>query len=1844
MKKGLIIPILILLVLFNNCKSKDDQQSAHSPFHNAISAFTSGQISAGSSVVIEFTSPPKGAEPGQEVEDILRISPSVEGKTVWAGDRTLVFKPAEKLPSGTEYKVKVNLPSVMPKEKDPFHFTFRTIPQEAWLSTMNIGPVSLSESSTYRSEIKLTLADIANKEEVRKNISVDYQGKPITPDITRLDNRHYLIATSGHERGEKQRELEFHIKKGPLSPNEEKSLKKIIPAKDEFKILSTKKESAPQNVITITFSDPIAPDQDISGLFRLGDTDMDWNIDNNRVHLYPGENTRGEIELLVLPEVRNAKGKSLRTAGKFQFSFSSEKPQVEIVGDGTVIPYSEGLYMPFRAVSLNAVRVRVIKIYEHNIGHFLQTNRLSGSSGLKRAGRLVHRQRIKLNNDPTLDPGQWNTFSLDLSKFIQPDPGAIYRVEMGFEKQDANYTCVGEQNNNNEKQNDEQELDLEETDGDFWDTPNRYYSTAPHSRPENYSWRDRDNPCAASYYTRDKWISKNVLASNLGLMVKGGKNGSYHATATDLRSTEPLKGVEVELYNLQMVKIGKGQTNAEGSAIIQTEGTPFLMIAKDGKQRGYLRMDEGRTLPIDRFDVSGETVKKGLKGFIFGERGVWRPGDSIFISFMPMETEKGSLPPNHPVTFELINPRGKQIEKQLSTHPKNRLYTFRTKTAEDAQTGYWMARVTMGGVVFNKQLRIETIRPNRLKTTLKFPGNLLQSGEMTRFEINAEWLHGSPASELKTDVRMNVSHNTTQFESFRSYQFDDPAIGPENQEIMLYEGRLDDKGHTSFTDELPRFRQAPGILTARFTTRVFEKSGAFSSSSTRARISPFDVYTGIKTPKGNDRGRLLTDEDHQINLVTVNNKGEAVGNQKLKYTIYKLDWRWWWEKSEENLGRYISSNSREVINRGTVKTRQNGKATFNFKIEKPEWGRYLIHVVNMESGHATGDIVMVDWPGWSRESKDTGGASLLSFKTDRNSYQPGDDITVTFPSSEQGRARVSIETGSSVLKSWWVEPEKEETSFTFEATEEMTPNIYISITLIQPHAQTANNRPIRLYGVVPVSIENPETHLNPQIETIENWRPDKRATIKVSEANNSEMEYVVAVVDEGLLDLTNFSTPDPWRRFNAREALGVKTWDLYDEVVGAFGGKIEQLFSIGGDGQLSNKGKASQIRRFEPMVRFIGPYRLKKKGKNNHIIDVPSYTGSVRVMVIATNGRATGSHDTTVKVKNPVMVWSSLPRMVSPKEKLSLPVSVFVTEKNINKVTVSLECSEHYKITGKDQKVLSFDKPGEKNVLFDVKTTDQTGPSQIIVKAEGNGEKAELTTNLKVRMPNPPVAKSLSTVIKPNEDDILKYNLPGIKGTNTVILEASTVPPMNLTDRLNFLIRYPHGCIEQITSAAFPQLYIDDLVELTDDQKNEMHNNINRVLEKLLSYQTSEGGFAYWPGRPHVNEWGSNYAGHFMLEAEKQGYVVNPSVKSNWLASQKRLANAWMPESDGKQAGSQQMSQAYRLYTLALAGHSPMGAMNRLRQQDNIIVQARWLLASAYTISGMHEVANEIMDNTSRPEKLKVQKRTYGSPLRDKAILVNALNLLDRRETAMPIVRDMAGQLNSDGWYSTQTTAWALMSIVKFSGGKHDDRMQFSYHHNRETPVTRGTDKPLSQHKLKADGHLQGQIKLSNECNREIFFSLVMSGTPADIDSTRTSENLGMQTSFLTMDNQNLSVNDIKQGTDFKYVVRVNNPGTAGDARNLALTQMVPSGWEIRNTRLEGTNSHEQDLPDYRNIRDDRVYSYFDLKAGESKAFVVVVHAAFAGTFYLPPVSCEAMYNHRIKARVPGQMTQISRP
>ncbi|MBW3546200.1 MAG: hypothetical protein KY428_11495, partial [Bacteroidetes bacterium] len=772
------------------------------------------------------------------------------------------------------------------------------------------------------------------------------------------------------------------------------------------------------------------------------------------------------------------------------------------------------------------------------------------------------------------------------------------------------------------------------------------------------------------------------------------------------------------------------------------------------------KLDDGSALSLSNFDVAGEKIEKGIKGFLYAERDVWRPGDSLYLNFILQDLEK-ILPDNYPVVMELSNPQGQLIRKIVKANPVSNIYAFHTATAADAPTGNWTARVKAGGATFSKAIKIETIKPNRLKIRMQLPDGQLQAGVNNSVKLQVNWLHGAIAKNLKADVEMVIIPATTTFKKYPNYIFDDPSKKFTSESQVVFEDRLNENGEATISIKTNKLQQASGMLKAVLRTKVFEEGGDFSIDRLSFPLQPFESYVGIKDESKGGHQLLETGKSHQLEFVTVDTAGRAVGRQQLEVELIKLDWRWWWDQNDNN-ANYISRQYEKVYSRCTVNT-TGGKGQWQITIDHQDWGRYLVRAKDPVSGHTSGKIIYVDWPNtYDRSSRQNpGGAAMLSLSTHKEKYRPAEEAILSFPSPAAGRALVSIENGSRIIRTFWAEVLKGETSVNIPVTANMTPNAYVHVSLLQPHSQTTNDLPVRLYGVLPIMVEDPATHLQPEIQMPAQLQPETPFTVSIKEKEGRKMTYTLALVDEGLLDITRFKTPEPWKAFYKREALGVKTWDIYQHVIGAYGGRMERLLAIGGDEE-GRKAEGSKVNRFKPVVKFLGPYELENGQTKTHKLSLQPYVGSVRVMVVAADAGAYGQAEKAVPVKQPLMLLGTLPRVLGPGETVSLPVSVFAMEDDIRKVKVSIKQNELLSLTGESSQQLSFSRPDDKTAYFDLAVKPQIGAGKVSIQASAGSHKASYEIDIPIRNPNPPLTTVYQTIIDPGQRWQETFTAPGM--------------------------------------------------------------------------------------------------------------------------------------------------------------------------------------------------------------------------------------------------------------------------------------------------------------------------------------------------------------------------------------------------------------------------------------------------------------------------------------------------
>ena len=1870
---GLFLILLTVIAGFSSCKSNQKDIIPSAEYAPYVNAYTGGVISQNSTIRIELTQDQPMVDLNQELKDNpFSFSPSLKGKTYWVSNNIIEFVPEEgALKPGAFYEGTFHLGDFVDVDKklEEFNFSFRV--QERNFS-IHTDPITVTATQpdqvTVTGEIRFS--DVVKKEEVEKMLTAGSEKNKSYPiEITQTDHpTRYAFSISQITREAEDYQLEITAKGNPAGIDRTQNESILIPAKNSFRFLSAVRIDQPENGIEIIFSDPVSNTQDLKGLIDVPEVSSSiFQIKENKVFVYFEAGKLNKLTLNIHEGIRNSQDKPLGTSHSISFSELNLKPQVEMATSAAILPDSKSLIIPFRAVNLYAVDLSVIRIFENNVLMFMQNNSLSSANELRRSGRLVYKKTLWLAKDSSKDVHRWEDYSIDLAGLIHQEPGAIYRVILSFRQEYSAYPCGGSENKEMQFADNKSSDNLTKVSGEtlseddeaVWDTPETYYyynGSVPMDWSQ-YRWTERDNPCHPSYYMNsDRIAACNIFASNLGMIVKRNSLNKLWIAVNNILDTKPVAKAQVTIYNFQLQPIGKGETNGEGLVEITPKGVPFIAVAEADKQKAYVRVVDGEEQSVSRFDVGGKDIQKGLKGFIYGERGVWRPGDTLHISFMLEDREK-RIPDKHPVALEIYNPRGQFYTKMISTQGTNGFYTFAVPTQADDPTGLWNAYVKVGGTAFHKSLRIETIKPNRLKITLALPTILQASSKDVYAPLTSSWLTGATASRLKAKVEMSLSKVNTQFKNYGQYLFNNPATDFTTVRADVFNGVLDGEGGAGVNIQLPVATGAPGMLNATLTTRVFEPGGDASIYSQTVPFSPFTSYVGINLnqPKGK---YIETDKDHVFDIVTVNDQGQPVNRSNLEYKIYRISWSWWWENGEESFGTYINNSSITPVASGNLQT-TGGKTSFKFRINYPDWGRYLVYVKDRESGHATGGTVYIDWPDWRGRSNktDPSGIKMLAFSLDKDSYEIGETATAIIPAAAGGRALVSLENGSTVLQQQWLEvSDQGDTKLTFKITPEMAPNVYLHISLLQPHAQTVNDLPIRMYGIAPVFVTNRQTILQPQIKMPEVLRPETDFNVTVSEKSGKPMTYTLAIVDDGLLDLTNFKTPDPWNEFYAREALGIRTWDMYDDVLGASGGRYSSLFSTGGDASL--KPADAKANRFKPVVKFIGPFYLAKGKQQTHTLKLPMYVGSVRAMVVAGQDGAYGNAEKTAFVRTPLMLLSTLPRVLSTQEEITVPVNVFAMENQVKNVTVSLEASgAGVQITGNRQQSLTFDQPGDQLAYFTLKTGSKTGKATIHLTASGNGQQTKETIEIEVRNPNPVVTLRNSQWIEAGQEAELSYTLAGSSSANNQVqLEVSRIPSVDISRRFDFLYNYQHHCTEQLTSKALPLLFVSQFKAVDEQEAEKIKANVQEAIRQIYARQLPNGGFVYWPGNAVADEWITSYTGMFLTLAQEKGYAVHPNVLNKWKRFQRAAAQNWrMPqEASNWQIWQSELQQAFRLYTLALAGAPEYGAMNRMKEQPGLSIQAKWRLAAAYALTGKMKPAGELVYNAETTViPYSSMNLIYGSSDRDEAMILETLILMKRDRDALQQAKKVSQNLAQENWFSTQSTAFALMAMGRLAE-QLSGTLDFTWNWNGKQQPAVKSAKAVFEKEI-ATSPKSGTVSVKNKGKGALSVDLITRTQLLNDTLPAIADNIRLDVKYTDMAGSPISVEDIRQGTDFMSAVTLSNISGTSDYSNLALTHIIPSGWEIYNERMivpevSSSSTNEANVPEssagkytYKDIRDDRVLTYFDLRRGESKTFTVRLQATYAGNFILPAIQCEAMYDAAVQARTKAGRTTVSR-
>lgn len=1825
----------VLVLLLFSCSDSSKSNLPDEGFAAYVVEFTHGVIPLNAGINISFTSDIKGfTENGAEAPgSLLRLKPSVGGKTYWIDQRSIRFIPDQLWPSDSKIQITVHLNQLMdvPQNYHQFQFEVQTLPLSFEVFNFSLESTDAQNNIYYTLKAKILSSDVIETDNLAAAFSVTNGNYNHHSSIrTTIEKNTYSLQLDSIMRKESPSELVLQWNGKSFGSNSVGEQRIQIPALGDFSILKVDLERHQEQVIKIWFSDPIEETQNLDGLISFDPPTAHRIVrTKNQLMVYPEEFLSGDYDVVISAGIRNNRMLALQQDFRFPINLNPVKPEVRFTGNSTILAGKGNSQVSFQARGLKAVDVQVIQLFHNNILQFLQWNQLDGNSDLKRVGRVIAREQIVLN-EKHVESNDWQTYAVDLDRIVQTDRASLYRVLITFKKAYSTFGCEGitafepEDSGPNED-----ELRLW-GDGYYYD-PSYYY-------PENFQWNFRDDPCNDSYYYFERFVGKNILVSNLGLLAKqyNPEEKMYIFYVNDLTTSEPLSGVTIKLYDYQQQLLGSGVTDANGSVrLLAAEMSPFIAVAEHGKERAYLKLDEGSALPLSRFDVQGTKISQGIKGFLFTERGVYRPGDTVHVGFILKSFNK-SLPPDYPVTMELYNVRQQLVSRQTINKTADGMGLFKIATTADAPTGLWQAQLIAGSNKFSRSIRVENIKPNRLKISFKPSHDYFISSDDKNFlKLNVKWLHGAVAKNMEVLMEQKLRLVKPDFKGFNQYSFTDVSRYEYEPESIKFEGKTDDQGNFTLKTALPAHREFRGKVRLQWIARVMEPGGDISASSYELDYYPFSHYLGIKTPNTDKIPYLLTDQVQEFEIVRLTVDGKPQGNIPVQLQVFRLDWSWWWSGNGSDRASYVSADNAQLVHEQKVNL-VGGRGTFNWQLSYPEWGNYLIKISDPNGGHAASSIVYMDWPdSYSRANRVSGGgANIVSISTDKESYVTGENALISFPSPPEGRALISIENGSMQLKSWWVQLNATETTISFPIDDRYSPNVYLHVTMLQPFGKLGNDMPLRTYGVIPILVENPQTKLQPLIHLPKEAETSKSFDIVIKEKSGKGMEYIVALVDEGLLDITNHKTPDPHAVFYAKESLGIKTWDMYDFVLGAYGGKIEQLFSIGGDEGMPDRNKVKE-RRFDPVVKVIGPYHLKAGSTASHPVTIDNYIGSVRAMVVAVSGMAVGSSAQEMKIMQPLMVTGTLPRILRPGDVAFLPVTVFSGLKQAHEVLVEVLVEGEAEIIGSNKQTIQLNASSDFDLSFRLKANDKDGQIMVKILAKSGNYQANQTINLQVQNPNQRLFRSEKFILKAGEKSSKQIDMYGITESQESFLEISVLPSLNLRHRLSNMLSYPYGCTEQIVSQGFSQLFLQHLIHLSATEKESRLRSLNEVIRLVSARQHNSGSINYWPGSDYIHPWTEVYAGHFMILAQKENFGVSDLFVQQWVREQRRLALSWNAIAEGKVLKNE-LLQVYRLYVLALAGEAQLNVMNRLREDPRLSKDASLLLAASYMLAGQPQAAQKLAFGQDYSVATSTEwGGTFGSDLRQQAIKLHCMHLLGDETEAFLLAQNIAEKLSSNESFNTQETAWALFAWQQFAKDKQWDK-------KASVVIDQGQPKEFSLETTLMEVPLEiknPKFELTNSGEQAVFVQFVRSAIPHIKEKFAYADGISLDIHFKDRTGKEIDPVNLKQGTSFSMEVKVKN--TSSEKFDfMALSQFIPAGWEIVNNRVFSAENKGSEKA-YMDFKDDRVDHFFEILPGQTKSFSIDLIAAYQGSYFMPGIRCTAMYHKGAGAATNGSMIHV---
>ena len=1699
----------------------------------------------------------------------VSFTPPIRGQCTWANQRTLAFQPDEPLKLATRYTatVAMGVTSLAGSSLDSDAvYSFQTAP----LRVLGITQTGHAPGSGVRFAVEFN--DRVDPRDLDAKLSLrDQRNQCLRHSVETSSRNRAIIVRCAHSNSS---ELRISIAKGlqgqsgPLGLASDASFSLAPNAGLTFGGVQAYAWGSRETDVQLTLSQPVDP-QTAAASIRV-EPQVEFTVQS----IWSGLSLRGPFEpgkryrLTLLAGMKATGGAMLKEDVVRTFVVGDIPPTLRFKTRGMYLSSEGSMLLPLVSTNVPEVQLTVEQVYKNNIIHFMRD-----FSSWRHSSDLA---RTVLSRSLTLERKQNETQTIDLDlRQLLGSPSGVYVVT---------------------------------------------------ARNGKNGW-----PQARQL----------VLVGDLGITAKRSETDLLVWVNT-LSSAQPAARTAVSVYSRGNQKLGEAYTDEHGlarfaAASWKRERAPFAVLADNADGCAFINLGE-TSLDTTAFDVAGRPhLRKGYEAFIYADRGIYRPGETAHLHAM-VRAPGPAVPASFPVELRVTRPDSREFKTFAAKLSAWGSLDVDLELPEYCLTGVYTATLRLPGQkasLGSASFQVEEFIPDRMKVAATAADVRLKLGDEAVFTVKASHLFGAPAAGRCVVARIEYVPATFQPRDWKSYTFCNAGTALATVSEKLGEALLDAKGEKAFKVKVPQGLKLASHA-AVFTATVKEVGGRGVTVSVSRAVDPVPFYIGVARRDATAADR----QTEEFDCVVVDGEGKIIEDAELHATLSRALWHTVLKLDND---RYRYESQRELQQVAEVPcTIINGRGIIS--LDTPSAGEYELRVSDKQNSTATALTFYCGGDGyvpWSMAKPDK-----LELTTDQPRYAPGDTARILLKAPFAGRALLTVESDRVHLAQAF-DLEANTKEFSVPVDESWSPNVYCTITVIRPVDAEARWAVHRAYGTVPVFVDCRPRKLHVDASVPSEVRPGQELRVELVVRDSAgapcRSEVTVAAIDEGICSLTNYRSPDPWEFFYGKRRLQITTSDVYSLLMPEVGAKKVGTDSVEGGGDEGGgekgggRGSSYDRRLFNPVsAKRVKPVALWQSkietaddGRAVASFTVPEFTGRLRVVVTAANARDFGSCDCPVEVRQPLMVSSSFPRFLAPGDDFIVPVTVFNTSDDAGSVNVmidgrpSLEC-----LTAAEQKA-EVDPHGERTVFFRMRAPATPGVAGAKITATLGQETAVESVELAVRPTATLQFETGSGSIAAGASAEMKIPGDWLPKSDKYQLSFSALPMLKLAASLRYLVRYPYGCVEQTTSSAFPLLYLADVAEIADPptfNETDPRAFAQAGVDRLLAMQTFNGGFSTWLGYRDPYPWGSVYATHFLVEAEKAGYDVHKDALDaalGYLDNQCLSRNQYGDCGDGV--------RAYACFVLADAGRPNRSWTYRLFEDRAHLGQsACFHVAGALALMNDYDAAAKAIETAALPD-MKGPRELGGdlhSPVREAAIMLAAYaDVAPAHRNVAPLVGRLEAGMASGRWATTQENAFALVALGKYIRNLKKQAAAF------QAEVTAGGETLAAftqDDRISIKPNVGGQtVRVSVKGEGRLYYFWSAEGIPAAGEPAPRDNRLSVRRRFLSADGKPLDPQKLMQG---EVVIVEISLKADSPAPNLVINDLLPAGLEIENPRLATSemlpwDSTEKLRTDHVEMRDDRLIIFANVQGTQERVYRYIARAVTCGRFKLPAISAFCMYD-----------------